>query len=70
MEHRFEYLRFARNGANEASVSDVQDAEEAFYEAMALHGHNSAEAWVADHIWKELRKRAANGTSRRQSTAE
>ena len=62
MEHRYEHQRFARNGANEISESDVQDAEAAFYEAMARHGHNSAEAWVGDHIWKELRKRAANGT--------
>ncbi len=70
MEHRYEHQRFARNGANEVSVSDVQEAEEAFYEAMALHGHNSGEAFAANHIWKELRKRAANGTSRRQSTTE
>ena len=70
MEHRFEYLRFARNGANEASVSDVQDAEEAFNEAMALHGHDSAEVFVANHIWNELRKRTTNGTSQGKSTAE
>ena len=70
MEHRYEHQRFARNGANEVSVSDVQEAEEAFYEAMALHGHNSGEAFAANHMWNELRKRATNGTSHGESTAE
>ena len=69
MEHGYEQRRFAPNGANELSAHDVQDAEWAFYDAMARHGHNSAEAFVTEHIWKELRKRVANQTSREQVTA-
>jgi hypothetical protein len=70
MVHGYEHRHPAGNGANEVSASDVQEAEEAFYEAMALHGHDSAEAFVANHIWNELRKRATNGTSHGKSTIE
>ena len=69
MEHGYERRRVARNKANELSASDVQDAEWVFYKAMTRHGRNSAEALVAGHIWKELRKRVANQTSREQITA-
>ena len=63
MAHECDYRQPTGDVAGGVSPSDVQEAEEAFYEAMALHGHNSAEAFVANHIWAELRKRAANGTS-------
>jgi hypothetical protein len=43
-----------------AAPGPACDAESAFYDAMARYGHNSAEAFVAHRIWRELRKQEAN----------
>ena len=45
---------------NEASPRTVREAELAFYDAMSLYGHESAEASVAERFWKHQRRLVAN----------
>ena len=45
---------------DEASPRTVREAELAFYDAMSLYGHESAEALVAERFWKHQRRLVAN----------
>ena len=56
MQYGYEHGRSEFEGSNETSPHTVQEAELAFYDAMALYGHESAEALVAELIWKERRR--------------
>ncbi len=56
MQCGYEHRRSAFKGGNEASPRIILEAELAFYDAMALYGHDSAEALVAERIWKEQRR--------------
>ncbi len=70
MQYGYEHRRSEFKGGNEASPRTVQEAELAFYDAMALYGHESAEALVAERIWKEQRRLVANRIWQEQRRAE
>ena len=60
MQYGYEHRRSAFKGGNEASPRTVVEAKLAFCDAIALYGHDSAEALVAERIWKKQCRLVAN----------